>query len=106
GDDALKLTARAVELRPGDAGAQASHGWLLAQNGRHEEAAAAFQAALAKQPDDAEAKLGLARAWLRTGKVKEAAAELEALAAAHADSAQVWIEWGSALGKLGDTDGA
>ena len=102
----MVLAKRAADKAPEDAMARTTYGWMLARTGDHAAAAAEFEAAVQLAPDDDEARLGRARAWVRTGKVKEAAAEFEALAGKVPDAAQIWADWGAALAKLGDFEGA
>jgi tetratricopeptide (TPR) repeat protein len=105
--EAAELVAPAAEKAKGDAGIQSTYAWMLEKLNRFDEAAVHFEAALAVEPDDDDTRLGLARTYLRIpGKEKQAAAELEALAGRRPNDAAVWLAWGSALGKLGDTEGA
>lgn len=104
--EAAELVGPAAEKAPGDPGIQSTYAWLLERLDRFEEAATHFEAALAAKPDDDDTRLGLARTYLRIGKHAQAAVELEALASRRPNDAAVWLAWGSALGKQGDTDGA
>ena len=54
-DEALPLLDRAVEVRPGDAGAHASRALALNGLGRHAEALASADRALVLRPDMPEA---------------------------------------------------
>ena len=61
---------------------------------------------MALKPEDDDTRFGLARTYLRIGKEQQAAKELEALSTKRPEDPGVWLAWGSALGKLGDTEGA
>lgn len=104
--EAAALVGPAAAKATDDAGIQSTYAWLLERLDRFEEAAKHFEAALALKPDDDDTRLGLARTYLRIGKEKEAATELAALSTRRPEDAAVWLAWGSALGKQGDTDGA
>jgi tetratricopeptide (TPR) repeat protein len=104
--EAAELVAPAAAKAKDDAGIQATYAWMLERLNRFDEAATHFEAALALKPEDDDSRLGLARTYLRIGKEKQAATELEAISTRRPDDAAVWLAWGSALGKQGDTDGA
>ena len=104
--EGIEIVAPAAAKATGDAQVQSAYGWMLERARRYEEAAAAFEAALAAKPEDDDARLGLARTYLRIGKESQAATELEAIAGRRPDDAGVWLLWGTALGKLGDLPGA
>jgi protein O-GlcNAc transferase len=104
--EARPLTERAVSVAPRDAAAQAVHGSVLARQGDHAGALQAFTRAVELDPNDPNARLGLARAQLRLGAAAEAAGTLEALARELPRAAVVWVEWGTALAKLGQLEDA
>lgn len=65
----------------------------LAALGRHEEAVAAFERAIAADPQgmyEVENRLGLATAYERAGQLDRAAATLSAVIAAHPDEPKAW----------------
>ena len=65
----------------------------LAALGRHDEAVAAFERAIAADPQgmyEVENRLGLATAYERSGQLDRAAATLSAVIAAHPDEPKAW----------------
>jgi tetratricopeptide (TPR) repeat protein len=104
--EARPLTERAVVVAPNDSGAHAVHGRVLMRENDHAGALRAFARAVELQPTDPNARLGLAQAQLRTGAVADAAGNLEALARELPKAPVIWLEWGTALAKLGQLDTA
>ncbi len=68
--------AQHLEMEPGSAAPDRSRGWVLLRRGRPDEAAAIFEAALAKSKRDPRTLIGLGVARLRAG---DAAGAVEAL---------------------------
>jgi len=85
--EAVAALARALEHNPGDAAVSDYLGQLLAGLGRDDEAAAAFEAAIAAEPAFAPAYANLAAVLLRRGDV-ERARELIATGSRLAGSAE------------------
>lgn len=71
-DEARKLIEKAALLRPDDGFIVDSLGWVLYQQGKYEEAAAALEKAVALVPYDATICEHLGDAYWRTGRRREA----------------------------------
>jgi cytochrome c-type biogenesis protein CcmH/NrfG len=121
-DEALAVLDQAAKQHPGDARPHLYAGELLLQEGRGEEAAREFDAALRRDPRLPEAMMGLGRAIVRiNGRVTpEALAQFQQVAALTTDPAP-WIYqamaaiqdgraadarrfWGEALARMSSDD--
>lgn len=108
GDEALAVLAQAARERPEDALPHLYSGQVLLSQGRAQEAARSFDAALRRQPQLADALLGLGRAIVRLedGRVTpEAVAAFQQAAALTADPAP-WIYLAMGAMENGDDAGA
>jgi tetratricopeptide (TPR) repeat protein len=65
-----QLVARALQGVPGWTAAQSNLGWILAEQGRNDEALRLFDALLARDPDDAQTRLMRACALLKQGEFR------------------------------------
>jgi tetratricopeptide (TPR) repeat protein len=95
---------RSIEPNPN--ATQVVRGWQLANQGRHEEAKAVFEAALAKDPKDAAALNGMGWCLLGSGKTDEAKPYFERALAADPLAAGAMNGLARVLSAEGDVEGA
>jgi non-specific serine/threonine protein kinase len=101
-----QASAKAVELAPDLAEAQASRGFILSLHGKHEEAAAVFEAAIRLNPNSFEAHYLYARMCFATDRIEESAALFRKAGAAMPEDFQSMILLGQSLRVLGRHDEA
>jgi adenylate cyclase len=97
----MDMSARAVELDPNLAEAQASYGLALHQNCRDDEARAAFERALEIDPDLYEANFHYARVFFMQGHFEEAVHYFERAARIRPDDYLTPVHLMSAYRSLG-----
>jgi len=100
-DEAIELTTTATAAAPEDPEAWAAHGRVLLRAKRPSEALAAFDRGLTIAADDVGLRLGRAQALMKLERDADAETVLAGLARDVPDAALVWLEWGTALAKLG-----
>ena len=103
---AEKASAKAVELAPDLAEAQAARGFVLTLNDRYEEAEAIFEKAIALNPRSYEAHYLYARMCFAWGKTEKSAELFRLAGAAEADDFQSMTLMGQSLRILGRTEEA
>lgn len=86
----VKLARRALELAPHNAGAMEALAARLGQTGRHEEALALYEAALAQSNRDPVYLVALADALVANGRAKEAVSLAEETVRRHSAYAHLW----------------
>ena len=77
-DRGQQLIAKALEVRPGDLSALSNMGWVLAEQGRLEDAMAFFDHVLAATPKDGETRLMRALANLKNDRYSQGWPDFEA----------------------------
>jgi Flp pilus assembly protein TadD len=95
GQDCREDLAAAREIDRADPWINNLHGQLLAADGRHDEAVAAFRAALAAVPGDRDVSANLAEALVATGAREEAGRVLEAALASHPEDPRLLNQRGT-----------
>jgi SpoIID/LytB domain protein len=104
-EKAVDWSRRAATLEP-TAENELGLGWALLRADRSTEAAAAFEAALARDPDDAHAELGAGRAELALGQAAEAAVHFRLAAVDPLQQTLADFYLGRAEEALGDSEAA
>jgi tetratricopeptide (TPR) repeat protein len=104
--DALPSLARAAELLPDDAEAQANLGAALLDAGQFPEAVRSLQRALVVKPDYADAHSNLGNAWRSQGRFAEAVSSYRAAVACAPEHVALHVNLGNALLALGRAEEA
>jgi tetratricopeptide (TPR) repeat protein len=104
--DALPSLARAAELLPDDAEAQANLGAALLEAGQYPEAVRSLQRALVLKPDYADAHSNLGNAWRSQHRFAEAVSSYRAAIACAPEHAALHLNLGHALRALGSHEDA
>ncbi len=103
---ALRHTAAALALRPGQPVFLASHGGALAEAGRLPEAVRVLRQAVAARPEDAVSLRNLGQALCALGDAAGALAPLRQAVAVQPAAAEPWLALAHALREAGDHPGA
>ena len=86
-EEVLSQLDASLAINPEYRWAMREKGWILDALDRHEEAEAAFQAALDLEPDDVNARHGLAESLRKQGRLSEALVEINKAIALEPDAA-------------------
>src|SRR5262245_1733282 len=104
--EGIELAQRSLASEAAQPRAQNLLGMALSRTGRHEDALASFERAIAVAPDFADAHGNRASALMELGRLEEACADYERAVALQPGSIGDWLNLGTVLHRLGRHDDA